>query len=395
MVLMMTVLALLSFVEPLGTDIYLPAFPRMVTDLATTPAAVQLTLTTFLVGLAAGHLLFGSISDRYGRRTPLMVGTVVAAAAGAACALAPSVTWLAVLRAVQGVAAASGMVIARSIVSDTARGARATRLFGVLVALLGIAPIVAPLLGGAVIGLGGWRAVFWVLAGLTVLLAVAVAVAVPETLPVERRVTGGPGDTVRAARSVLTNRAFLGHTIAFSCTFGALFCYVSGSAFLYQDVFGLGVGGTAAALAGTVLVQSSAALFGSRLAGRIPPTRLVAIGLSAMLVGGIGLLVLALTGALVLPLALALLVPFSVGIGLVMPNATSMAFDALPNSAGTGSAIFGCLQHTAAAAAAPIVGLAGGEVTISLAAGMTAMTALGVAALPFASRAWSTRTTGT
>ena len=380
-VALVTVLALLSFVEPLGTDIYLPAFPRMTGELGTSPAGVQLTLTSFMVGLAIGHLVFGPLSDRFGRRTPLLVGTAVAATAGTACAVAPTLQLLVALRLVHGLAAASGMVIARSIVSDVAQGARAARVYAVLMALLGIAPIVAPLAGGTIIGLSGWRAVFWVLAAATAALLIAVALVVPETLRPADRTPRGAAAGLSGVRSVLANRCFMGYTLAFSLAFGAVFCYIAGSSFLYQDVLGLTIAGNAWAVAGTVLVHSATAMSTAALVRWVSPRRLVHAGLGLMLLASVAFLAVVSADLLSLGVTLALVAVFFVGSGLVMPNATARALDQLPGSLGSGSAVLGTVQNTAAALAAPLVGLAGARVSLPLAGAMSGFALLAVAAL--------------
>ncbi|WP_107102114.1 multidrug effflux MFS transporter, partial [Streptomyces silaceus] len=295
MPLLTAALALLSFIGPLSTDMYLPAFPRMADELGTDASGVQLTLTAFLVGMTVGHLVFGPLSDRYGRRRPLLVGAAVCTVGTALCAVAPSLGWLVALRFLTGFSGAAGVVISRAVVSDVVQGAAAARLFGVLMTLAGIAPILAPLAGGAVIGGAGWRGVFWVLAGVSLLVTATVAVGVPESLPRERRHAGGLRRTTAAVREVVGDRAYVGYTLAFTFGFGMLFCYIAGSPFLLQNVLGLGVGTSAVAFSGGAVVATLSSAVGARLVGRIAPEALLRGGLTAMLVGSSALL--ALTGS--------------------------------------------------------------------------------------------------
>lgn len=201
-------LALLSFVVPLATDMYLPAFPRMADELGTDASGVQLTLTSFLFGMAAGQLVLGPLSDRYGRRMPILVGTLVCTLATALCAMAPGLAVLIALRFFTGFAGAAGVVVGRAVVSDVATGTVAARLFGVLMALGGIAPIIAPLAGGAVVNdAGGWRGVFWVLTGVSLLMFRTALAFVPESLPEDRRRPGGTASTSRAGRLTASHSA--------------------------------------------------------------------------------------------------------------------------------------------------------------------------------------------
>ncbi|WP_055547203.1 Bcr/CflA family efflux MFS transporter [Streptomyces kanamyceticus] len=267
MPLLTAALALLSFIGPLSTDMYLPAFPRMAEELGTDASGVQLTLTAFLVGMTVGHLVFGPLSDRYGRRGPLLAGAAVCTVGTALCAVAPSLGWLVALRFLTGFSGAAGVVISRAVVSDVVQGAAAARLFGVLMTLAGIAPILAPLAGGAVIGGAGWRGVFWVLTGVSALVALAVVVGVPESLPRERRHAGGMRRTAAAVREVLGDRAYVGYTLAFTFGFGMLFCYIAGSPFLLQNVLGMGVGASSVAFSGGAVVATLSSAVGARLVG--------------------------------------------------------------------------------------------------------------------------------
>ncbi|QES41200.1 Bcr/CflA family drug resistance efflux transporter [Streptomyces venezuelae] len=371
MPLLTAALALLSFIGPLSTDMYLPAFPRMADELATDASGVQLTLTAFLVGMTLGHLVFGPLSDRYGRRRPLLVGAVVCTVGTALCAVAPSLGWLVALRFLTGFSGAAGVVISRAVVSDVVQGAAAARLFGVLMTLAGIAPIIAPLAGGAVIGGFGWRAVFWVLAGVSALVTLAVVIGVPESLPARQRHTGGVRRTAGAVREVLGDRAYVGYTLAFTFGFGMLFCYIAGSPFLLQNVLGMGVGASSVAFSGGAVVATLSSAVGARLVGRVAPEALLRRGLSAMLAGSCGLLVLALGGLLSVAVCLPLLAVVCGGFGLVVANSAALALARVPGASGVGSALLGTAQSALGAVVAPLVGLGGEHTAVPLFLGMT------------------------
>jgi DHA1 family bicyclomycin/chloramphenicol resistance-like MFS transporter len=375
-------LALLSFVVPLSTDMYLPGFPAMARELNTDAAGVQFTLTAFLVGLAAGQLVLGPLSDRYGRRKPILIGAGVCTLATALCAVAPTLSMLIALRFVMGFAGAAGVVVGRAVVTGLATGAVAARLFGLLMALGGIAPIVAPLAGGVVVGgAGNWRAVFWVLAGASALMFVAALARVPETLPAERRHTDGVGALAKAAVTVLTDRLYLGYTLAFCLATAALFCYISASPFLLQNVLGFSVGAASTVFSVGALTATVSTLAGSRFVGRRSPRLLLRAGLALMLASSIAALLLTLTGHLTRAWALGLIGAAFLGLGQVFATATGLALERVPHAAGTGSAVLGMLQNALGAAVAPLMGVAGEHTAIPLFAGMTLCTLLASAAL--------------
>ncbi|MFC9426121.1 multidrug effflux MFS transporter [Streptomyces sp. NPDC056987] len=380
-------LVLLCFVGPLSTDMYLPAFPRMAGELRTDASGVQLTLTAFLAGMTLGHLVLGPLSDRHGRRVPLLAGTAVCAVATALCALSPGLGTLIALRLAAGFSGAAGVVVGRAVVADIASGAAAARLLGVLMTLAGIAPVLAPLAGGAVIGVAGWRGVFWALAGVALLTVAAVAVAVPETLPPERRRPGGRGALLRTVRTVAGDRAYTGYALAFSFAFGALFCYVSGSPFLLQNVLGLGVGASSVVFSGGAVVLALSGAVAARLVGRVRAERLLGLGLYALWAAAVALLAAAGAGVLTFGVYVPLVTVFCAGLGLVLANAASLAVARVPDAAGTGSALLGTAQSAVGAAVAPLAGLGGAGSAVPVFAGMALCGGVAILAARTAGRA--------
>nr|WP_281371780.1 multidrug effflux MFS transporter [Petropleomorpha daqingensis] len=371
------VLALLAAISPLATGMYLAAFPAMADDLSTDAASVQLTMTTFLAGLAAGQLVLGPISDRIGRRTPLLAGTATCVLASALCAVAPTIGVLIAARFVQGFAGAAGIVLGRAIVADRVRGSAAARTFSVLMTLGALAPVVAPLLGGALLGPVGWRGVFAVLTGLTVLMLLGAFFLLPESLPWARR-AGRRADGT--ARAVLTDRDYLGHAVAFVFSYGTLLAYVSASPFVLQVVFGLSPGWYSVVFAANACGLTVASLANARLVGRFGARRLLGIGLGWQLGTAVVLLVLTLTGAPALPAVLVLLWSSVTALGLIMGNATSLALARVPAGAGTGSAVLGAAQFGLAAAVAPLVGLGGDDTAVPMAIAMVVTATVAAAA---------------
>ncbi|MET8522905.1 multidrug effflux MFS transporter [Nocardioides sp. NPDC004968] len=378
---LLLVLALLSAVAPFATDLYLPAFPAMVTDLGTDATSIQLTLTAFLVGVAVGQLAFGPLSDRVGRRTPLLVGAAVFVLSSLATVFAPTVELLVVARLVQGLSGAAGMVLGRAIVSDRADGPAAARAMSLMMVVGGVAPVVAPLAGGFIAGPLGWRGVLAVVLAIAVLMLVVVLAVVRESLPPVRRAE------LRAARvdqgsvaGELGSRGYVGHTLAFAFGFAVMMAYISASPFLYQEMMGLSemAYGLLFGLNALALMIVSAA--SANLAGRVGVRRLVGLGLAVSLAGTVLFLAIALAGLPVGLLAVAVFVAVA-PLGLVFGNATALALESVPRAAGSASALLGALQFGLAAAVSPLVSI-GGEGT-AVPAAIVMVTAAVVACVAF------------
>ncbi|WP_225859461.1 multidrug effflux MFS transporter [Streptomyces albicerus] len=371
---MLLALALAYGVSPLAIDMYLSAFPRMARDLHASATGVQLTLTAFMTGLAVGQLVIGPLSDRWGRRRPLLAGTAVSVLAGLLCAVAPSVGLLVAARFVHGVSGAAGIVIARAVVGDRARGAGAARAYGLLMMTAGVAPVVAPLIGGALVGAVGWRGIFLVLAGLAALTFLGALFLVPETLPHDRRSGGGLATTLRRTGTVLADRPFLGYAFAFAFGFGTLFSYLAASPFVYQNVFGLSIGTYAVILAANAIGFTATSALNRRIVRRFGARLLLRVGLVVMAVCATTLCLLAGTGLLVRDVAVPLVFVTVSSLGLIAANATALAVARAPQAAGSASAILGALQFGLAATVSPLVGLGGENTALPMAVAMAAST---------------------
>ncbi|MGN8244137.1 multidrug effflux MFS transporter [Cellulomonas soli] len=355
---LVVVLALLTAVAPLAIDMYLPAFPDMADDLGTSATGIQLTLTAFLVGLAVGQLVVGPLSDRIGRRRPLLLGSLLCLVASVACALAPSVGVLAGARLIQGLSGAAGVVLARAIVADTSRGAAAARLLGVLLIISVIAPVAAPLGGGAIIATVGWRGVFWVQAALVLAMLVGAALLVHESLPAAARTRGGLRATLADVRHVLGDRTYVGYLLTFAFAFAALFAYIAASPFVVQNVLGLSETTFTLVFSLNALAITVTSGAAASLAGKVAYRRMIALGLVVAGAVGVGLLVAVLAGVPTVP-TLALFTVFQGSLGLVFGNATTLALAQTGAHAGTGSAFLGFGQFTLAAIVSPLVGIRG------------------------------------
>src|SRR5947209_9366801 len=269
------ILGSLSAFGPLSIDMYLPALPSLSRDFGTGASQVQLTLSACLLGLALGQAIAGPISDSLGRRRPLLAGLTAYALASLLCVVAPSVYALAGLRLLQGIAGAAGIVIARAIVRDLHSGVAAARFYSLLMLVNGLAPILAPIFGGLLLRFTSWRGVFIVLAIIGTLLLLAAATGLGETLPPERRRSGGVLATITTFRQLLANRPFMGYALSCGLAFAAMFAYIAGSPFVLQEIYGLSPQLFSVIFGTNALGLVIASQGNGRLVGRVPPERLL------------------------------------------------------------------------------------------------------------------------
>ncbi|MGW2597585.1 multidrug effflux MFS transporter [Streptomyces klenkii] len=364
------VLGGLTALPPLSMDMYLPALPEVTGALHSPAATVQLTLTACLMGMALGQLVVGPMSDKWGRRRPLLAGMVVYVLATAACALAPTAGLLIGCRLVQGLAGAAGIVIARAVVRDLYDGVAMARFFSTLMLISGVAPVVAPLIGGQILRLTDWRGVFVVLTAVGVLLTLAVWRFLHETLPPEKRQAGGLGAALRAMGALLADRVFTGYMLAGGFAFAALFAYISASPFVIQDIYGaspqtfsllFGLNSVGLVLVGQIN--------GKLLVGRVSLDKALAVGLTVIALAAVALLLMA-SGAFgkagLAPVAGGLFVLMS-AMGLAMPNTNAQALMRSRDAAGSASALLGTSTFLLGALASPLVGIAGEGTAVPMA----------------------------
>lgn len=356
----------LSAFGSLSMDMYLPALPSLSKDLHGSASMVQLTLTACLLGLAAGQLIAGPLSDSLGRRRPLFVGLVIYTLASLLCSFAPSMPVLVILRLIQGTAAASGVVIARATVRDVYEGNDVARFFALTMLIMGLAPILAPLLGGQLLRFTSWRGVFLVLAAIGAILLITSFLGLPETLGPERRRSGGIWDTLRTFRRLAADRTFVGYVLCAGLSMGAVFTYVSGAPFVLEDIYGVspqvfgllfGVNALSIMLLGQI---------GSRLVRLVGSRRLLIAGLGVAWAGGVLFL-----AAVLLGLGLAGILPgfflLVASTGLVGPNATALALAHHAQQAGSAAALLGLFYYLVGGLVAPLAGIGGTHNAIPMA----------------------------
>ncbi|MEU8325643.1 multidrug effflux MFS transporter [Nonomuraea sp. NPDC048881] len=365
--LLLVILGALSAIGPLSIDMYLPALPAITEEMLSAPAQVQLTLTACLIGVSVGQVVAGPVSDVRGRRVPLIVGVSGFMVASLLCAFAPSVPVLIVLRLLQGILGGAALVIVRAVVRDLYDGAAIARIFATLMLVSGLAPILAPIAGAQLLAFTSWRGVFVALSVAGLVLLLAVLPGVRETLPADRRESGGLGHTVRTFWQLLRDRAFMGCALTAGLAFAAMFGYISGSPFVLQQVYGATPQQYSLIFGLNALGLTAMAQLGGRLSGRVEPARLVVIGLVTGLVGAGLLLAAALTGLGLAGIVAGLFV-IMLGQGLVLPGTGALALAGQPAQiAGSASALLGVLQFALGALAAPLVGLAGEGTAVPMA----------------------------
>ncbi|HYM51447.1 MAG TPA: Bcr/CflA family multidrug efflux MFS transporter [Candidatus Limnocylindrales bacterium] len=361
---------------PLSIDMYLPALPAIARDLQASESLIQLTLTACLVGLATGQVVAGPLSDAFGRRRPLLIGVAGYVLASLLCAVAPSAALLVLFRLVQGLCGAAGIVIARAIVRDLYTGSAAARYFSRLILVMGLAPILAPVLGGQVLRFTSWHGIFAMLAVVTALLWLGAFAGLPETLLTERHRSGTLRDTVRTFGRLSADAPFLGYALTGGLAFGAMFAYIAGSPFVLQGIYHVSPQVFSLIFGGNALGFMVASQVNGSLVGRVPPIRLMRIGVGVNAAAGGVLLAVTVVGGLGLWAVLPPLFLLVSSIGLIGPNATALALSRHPEAAGTGSALLGVIQMGLGAAGAPIVGLGGVSTALPM-AGMIAGAGIG------------------
>jgi MFS transporter, DHA1 family, multidrug resistance protein len=363
---------MLSTFGPISLDLYLPALPQLAEDLSASPSGAQLTITACLLGLASGQLIAGPLSDRFGRRPPLIIGLVLYMLTSLACAFAPSIEILLVLRLLQGLAGAAGLVIARAVARDLYEGRELLIFFSRLVLISGLAPVIAPVLGGQLNRFTDWRGIFGVLAAFGLVLLLAGLFGVPETLPPERRRAGGLSATLHGFGELLRDRLFVGSALSSGLAGASMFAYIAGATFVLQQIYGLSPQGFSLVFGVNSLGIMAMSQLGGQLGRRWAPLGVLALGLGLNLLGAVGVAVATLSG-LGLPWLIGSLFVMVSAVGMVFPTATTLALSDYPHQAGSASSLLGLGQYVVGAVAAPLVGVAGEETAVPL--GLVTLTA--------------------
>ena len=361
-------LGALTAFAPVSIDMYLPALPTIGSAFSANPGYVQLSLASFFLGLATGQAFYGPISDRYGRKRPLYAGMLLFAIASAGCAMATSIDMLILLRFFQALGACSGQVIARAVVRDLFTARESARVFSLLLLVMGVSPILAPLIGGQIIGWFEWRAVFWVITALGILGFAGVALRLPETHRHEHKRSLQLSKVLGVYSELLKDRTFVGYSLTGGLAMAGLYAYIVGTPFVFIELFhvpanrfGLFFGANAIGLVG-------AAQLNVRLVRRHETDTIIRKVLIIEVITGLLLLVGTAAGFIGLAGTAVLLFIYIASVGCLFPNTTALAMASHGNKAGSASALVGTLQYALAAIAAAAVGAANSGTALPMAA---------------------------
>lgn len=391
--LLPTLLLLLTVFGPISMDLYLPALPALTIELSAAASVAQLTVTACLIGLAAGQLIAGPLSDRFGRRGILLVGIIAYIVVSVLCALSPTVEVLIIARLVQGLAGGVGIVIAQAAGRDVYSGGALIRFYGRLTVVGGFAAIVGPLLGGLLNTFTDWRGLFVFLAVIGAAILLITLLIFPETLPVEHRSRGGFAQTLSDFRTLLADRVLLGAVLNQGFLYAALFAYLAGATYVLQDIYGL----TPLAYAAAFGLNSAGFMIFGYLAGRSSERWSISGTLTVgVLVTGLGAAGLLLAGIapMPLPVVIASLFTLASGVAISSPPATTLALAEYPQMAGTASSLLGMVRFGFGGFAAPLVGLAGATSILPLGLVTVASVALAGAAFLILGRRTATTIEG-
>jgi DHA1 family bicyclomycin/chloramphenicol resistance-like MFS transporter len=351
------ILGALTAFGPFSTDMYLPSFTVMARDMNASQAAVQATLSAFLIGLAAGQLVLGPLSDRYGRRLPLIAGIVLYIAAALACALAPNIETLWVARFFQSLGVCAMIVVSRATVRDFYSGAEGAHFLSMLMLVLGFAPMIGPPIGAFILEEYGWRGIFYLHAVLGALVLTMVLLVFPESLPKSRRARGGILGVLKGYVTLLQDRHYIVPTIAGDLVFAGLFAFLAGGPFVLASVYGLEPQHFAFVFSFNAFGFLLGTQINARLVRRYGPAKMLTVGLLLYGLAAIALLFNTLTGfgglaGVVVPLFLLFL-----SVGAAPANALALAQEHYPHMAGSAAALFGSIQFGIGAISGILVGL--------------------------------------
>jgi MFS transporter, DHA1 family, multidrug resistance protein len=361
-------LAGLSAVGPLTTDMYLPSLPDIARALGASTAQVQLTISTYLIGFAVGQVVYGPVSDRHGRKPVLLAAIALYCVASLACALATSIDMLIAARALQALGGSGGIVLARAMVRDLYSGTRAGRELSLIGAVMALAPVLAPVAGGALQTGFGWRSVFFILVAAGMMGAALVWWMLPETLAQRATEPVSPSSIARSYRFVARNPAYLAYLGLATASFAGLFAWISGTSFVLQNLYGLSPFAFGLAFALGSIGYMAGSMLSAQLTRWFGLDGIIAIGSVLVAAGGLGM-----TAAVALGFtsAASLVVPMAVylaGMGMVLPQSLAGAMTPFPERAGAASSLLGFIQQSVAAVCGAIVGVLLGQSAWPLAA---------------------------
>ncbi len=352
---MALVLGALTAFGPLAIDTYLPSFPAISGELGVEAGAVQVTVAVYFLGLALGQLCYGPVADRFGRKRPLYAGLLLFVLASAGCALARGIDALILLRLLQALGGSALLVIARAVVRDFYDERESARVLSLLMLVMGLAPILAPLLGGQLVALFGWRSIFWLLAAFALLCLLAVRLTLPESLPPEARRRRNLATILADYLTLLGNRPFMAHVLSGGLISAGMFAYIAGSPFVFMEIFGVSPERFGLFFGANALGLIAFSQINARLVRSVAPAVILTVVLPGAATAGLLLLAAAATGIAGFPGILAPLFLFVSSLGFVAPNATALAMAPQGRNAGSAAAVLGMTQFLCGGVAGGLV----------------------------------------
>lgn len=351
-------LSMLGILAPLNIDMYLPSFPEIAEDLNAHVSLVQMSLTACLIGLAVGQIVVGPLSDAHGRRKPLIISTLLFALSSLLCALAPNIELLIVARFLQGFTASAGVVLSKAVVSDVFSGRELTKFFALLMVINAVAPMLAPIAGGAILVLpfAGWETIFYFLGLLGFIMVMIVAFRLPETLPVENRLPSSIKSSVGTMGSLFKSRPFIGYALVVGLIHGGSFAYVAGTPFVYQEIYHVspqvfsvlfGINGIAMILGSSII---------GKFGGVVSEYRLLKGAVVAAVTATFVLLAMTIIQGPLATLVISIFV-YMIAIGMIFTSSFTLAMEGQGRRAGSASAVVGMLPLVIGAIVSPLVGL--------------------------------------
>ncbi|MEC0517990.1 Bcr/CflA family efflux MFS transporter [Bacillus inaquosorum] len=351
-------LGMLAILGPLNIDMYLPSFPEIADDLSASASLVQLSLTACLVGLTIGQLIVGPVSDAQGRRKPLLICIFLFALSSLFCALSPNITTLVAARFLQGVTASAGLVLSRAIVRDVFTGRELSKFFSLLMVITAVAPMVAPMTGGAILLLpfATWHTIFHVLTIIGFLLVLLIALRLKETLPPEKRIPSSIGTSVKTMGSLLKDRSFMGYALTVGFIHGGSFAYVSGTPFVYQDIYGVSpqVFSILFGINGLAIISGSFII--GRFGGIIHEKSLLRMAVITAMIATAVLLTMTMIHGPLATLVISIFI-YMITIGMVLTSTFTLAMEKQGQRAGSASALLGMLPLLLGSIVSPLVGI--------------------------------------
>ncbi|MEG7379628.1 MFS transporter [Bacillus subtilis] len=351
-------LGMLAILGPLNIDMYLPSFPEIANDLSASASLVQLSLTACLVGLTIGQLIVGPVSDAQGRRKPLLICIFLFALSSLFCALSPNITTLVAARFLQGFTASAGLVLSRAIVRDVFTGRELSKFFSLLMVITAVAPMVAPMTGGAILLLpfATWHTIFHVLTIIGFLLVLLIAFRLKETLPPEKRIPSSIGTSVKTMGSLLRDRSFMGYALTVGFIHGGSFAYVSGTPFVYQGIYGVSpqVFSILFGINGLAIISGSFMI--GRFGGIIHEKKLLRIAVITAMIATAVLLTMTMIHGPLATLVISIFI-YMITIGMVLTSTFTLAMEKQGHRAGSASALLGMLPLLLGSIVSPLVGI--------------------------------------